>query len=223
MNGSTWSAALGTMAVLWSAHLQADTPSRWTARVGYALASFDVGTELSVAGAPIPGAAVGVADQGILLGDVGYDFADHWTARVAVGAPVQLPVQAAGTLQSLPPPFTGTLGEIEIAPVVVSVLYAPLQFKGLAPYVGAGASYTYVLGTTSGDIASLGASSAWGAVVQAGCNYSITPRLWAFADARKIYFSTTASGTVAALGGAPVEADVTLDPLILNAGLGYRF
>ena len=44
-----------------------------------------------------------------------------------------------------------------------------------------------------------------------------------FADARKVYFETTASGFVPALGGAPVEASVTLDPLIFNVGVGYRF
>ena len=43
------------------------------------------------------------------------------------------------------------------------------------------------------------------------------------ADARKINFATKASGVVQALGGAPVKATVTLDPLLFNAGIGYRF
>lgn len=210
-------------ASLWCATGLADAPSRWTARVGYAHASFDVASTLSLAGAHAPGASVTVDDQTLLLGDFGYDLTDQWTARVAVGAPLQLPVKVAGTLQQLTPPLSGTLGEIEIAPVVVSLLYAPRRFGGLAPYVGAGAAYTHILGTQSGDIASLEASSGWGAVLQAGCNVEITPQLWAFADARKVFFETTASGTVPALGSAPVGAVVTLDPLIVNAGIGYRF
>ena len=92
-----------------------------------------------------------------------------------------------GTLRGLSPPLTGTLGELEIAPVVATLLYAPREFARFQPYVGAGAAYTYILDTESGDVAALEASSGWGAVLQAGCNFAITPQLWAFADARKIY------------------------------------
>jgi outer membrane protein len=210
-------------AAVWPAAGSAETPSRWTTRLGYAYASFDTSSALSLAGAPVPGAAVTVRDQGIVMGDVGYDLTERWTARVAMGLPVNLPVLAGGTLRGLAPSLGGTLGEIEIAPVVVTLLYGPREFAGFQPYLGVGAAYTYILDTTSGDVAALDASSEWGAVLQAGCNFAITPRLWAFADARKIYFATTASGVVPALGGLPVEAAVTLDPLIVNAGIGYRF
>ncbi len=210
-------------AAAWPGAGTADTPSRWTTRLGYAHATFDTSSALSLAGAPAPGAAVRIQDQGIVMGDVGFDITDHWTARAAIGAPVALPVLAGGTLQGLSPPLTGTLGEIEIAPVVVTLLYSPREFARFQPYLGAGAAYTYILDTKSGDVAALEASSGWGAVLQAGCNFAITPRLWAFADARKIYFATTASGVVPALGGLPVEAAITLDPLIVNAGIGYRF
>lgn len=201
----------------------ADTPSRWTARMGYAYAAFDTSSELSLAGAPVPGASVTIEDQGLLMGDVGFDFTDHWTARLTLGAPVKLPVLAGGTLQGMRPPLTGTLGEIEIAPVVVSLLYRPRQYRGFKPYLGAGAAYTHILQTRSGDVASLEASSGWGAVLQAGCDVVISRQWWAYADARKVYFETTASGVLPALGGSAVEATVTLDPLIFNAGVGYRF
>jgi outer membrane protein len=223
VNRLIWTALLCTTAWASPAAGSAEAPSRWTTRLGYAHASFDTKSELTLAGAPAPGATVTVDDQGIFMGDVGFDVTENWTARVAIGAPVALPVLAGGTLQGLSPPLTGTLGEIEIAPVVVSLLYAPRRFGGFEPYLGAGAAYTYILDTKPGDVASLEASSGWGAVLQAGCNFAITPRLWAYADARKIYFETTASGVVPALGGLPVEAAVTLDPLIFNAGVGYRF
>ena len=207
----------------WPGMGSAGTPSRWTARMGYAHPTFDTSSQLSLAGAPSPGASVTIEDQGVLLGDLGFDLTEHWTARLAVGAPVELPILAGGTLQGLSPPLTGTLGEIEIAPIVVSLLYAPLSYRGIKPYLGAGVAYTHVLQTTSGDVASLEANSGWGAVLQAGGDVAITPQWWAFVDARKVYFETTASGFVPALGGPPVEASVTLDPLIFNVGVGYRF
>ena len=223
MNKLILTAALCMATSAWPAAGSADAPSRWSTRLGLAYASFDTSSELSLAGVPAPGAAATVDDQGIFMGDVGFDITDHWTARAAIGAPVALPVLAGGTLQGLSPPLTGTLGEIEIAPIVISLLYAPRQFGGFKPYLGAGAAYTYILDTKAGDVAQLEASSGWGAVLQAGCNFAITPQLSAFADARKIYFATTASGVVPALGGVPVEAAVTLDPLLFNVGVGYRF
>ena len=223
MSKLVWTAFLCMTAMAWPAAGSADASSRWTTRFGYAQVKFDTRSELTLAGAPAPGATVIVDDQGIFMGDVGFDVTDHWTARMAIAAPVTLPVLAGGTLQGLSPPLTGTLGEIEIAPLVVSLLYVPRRFGGLEPYLGAGAAYTYVLDTQSRDVAELEASSGWGAVLQAGCNVAITPQLWAFVDARKVYFETTASGVVPALGGLPVAAAVTLDPLIVNAGIGYRF
>ena len=223
MNRWIWILLVCVAAAAWSGAGSADTPSRWTTRLGYAHASFDTDSSLSLAGMPAPGAAVMVEDQGILMGDIGFDLTDQWTARVAMGAPVVVPVLAGGALRGLSPPLTGTLGEIEIAPVVVTLLYAPREIARFQPYLGAGAAYTYILDAKSRDVAALEATSGWGAVLQAGCNFAITPQLWAFADARKVYFATTASGVVPALGGLPVAAAITLDPLIVNAGIGYRF
>lgn len=207
----------------WSSPSPADADPRWSARLGYAQASFDTQSTITVAGTPIGGASVVIDDQEVLLGDVGFEIKDHWTARLAVGAPIDLPVDAGGSLRMLAPPLTGTLGEVQIAPVVVSVLYSPWSLGRFEPYAGAGVVYAWMRETQGVDVQSLRATSEWGVVVQAGCEAALSRRWSAFVDARKMYVDTSVSGTIAPLGGVPVAASVGLGPLILNAGIGYRF
>jgi len=218
-------ASVGALAalIMWPSASPAESDARWSARLGYAQASFDTDSTISVAGQPVPGATVAIDDRTVLLGDVGFAFNDRWTARLAVGSPIGLPVEAGGSLKALSPPLTGTLGEIQVAPIVVSALYAPRPFGRFKPYAGAGVTYAWVREAQSGDVSSLRATSEWGVVVQAGCDATLGQRWSAFVDARKLYVDTTASGVIAALGGVPVTADVNLDPLILNVGVGYRF
>jgi outer membrane protein len=207
----------------WPAVGAANTESRWSVRLGYARVSFDTDSVLAVAGQSAPGAAVTIDDQTVLLGDAGFAINDRWSAHVAMGAPVDLPVSAAGSLRALAPPLTGKLGEIQIAPVIVSGLYAPRSFGSLRPYVGAGLVYAWVRETEGKDVQSLDATSEWGFVAQAGCEASLGQRWSVFVDARKLLLDTSVSGVIAPLGGVPVTASVDLDPLILNAGVGYRF
>jgi len=218
-------ASAGALAalIMWPSASPAEADPRWSARLGYARTSFDTDSTITVAGQPAPGATVAIDDQTVPLGDAGFAFNDHWTARLAVGSPIDLPVNAGGSLRMLPAPLTGTLGTIEIAPIVISALYAPRPFGRLKPYAGAGVTYAWVREAKSGDVQSLRATSEWGVVVQAGCDATLGQRWFVFIDARKLYVGTSASGVIAALGGAPVSAAVNLDPLILNAGVGYRF
>lgn len=218
-------AAFGAFAALiaWSCPGTAETDPRWSARLGYAQASFDTQSTIIVAEAPAVGASVAIDDQEVLLGDVGFAINGHWTARLAVGAPIGLPVNAGGSLRAPGSPLAGTLGEVQVAPVVVSVLYTPHEFGRLEPYVGAGVAYAWMRDAKGVDVQSLQATSEWGVVVQAGCEAALSRQWSVFVDARKLYVDTSVSGVIAPLGGVPVSASVSLDPLILNAGIGYRF
>lgn len=44
-----------------------------------------------------------------------------------------------------------------------------------------------------------------------------------FLDIKKIYVKTTARGTVPAFGGPPAEASIRLNPLLVHAGISWRF
>lgn len=229
-NGRTVRAAAAITAIgaflasmAWPSPGAAEAHSRWSARAGYAQASFDTQSTITVAGAPAVGASVVIDDQEVLLGDAGLAFSEHWMARLAVGSPIDLPVEAGGSLRALSPPLSGRLGEVRVAPIVLSVLYTPRSFGRFEPYAGAGVAYAWVREAAGGDVQSLDATSEWGVVVQAGCDAALGERWLAFVDARKLFVDTSVSGVIAPLGGAPVAASVSLDPLILNVGVGYRF
>jgi outer membrane protein len=198
-------------------------PSPWSARAGYAYAAFDTSSSLALAGSAVPGASVKIEGKSLLLGDIDYEFADHWTARFALAVPPTLTVLADGTLTGFVPPLSGTLGKIKLAPAVLSATYTLGEFNAVKPYVGAGINYTRIMQTTDGDIASLRTKNAWGPVLQMGCDLVLDRNWYLFADARKLFLKTTATGTVPALGGPPVQAAVTLNPMLVSAGVGYRF
>lgn len=208
------------LALMPSAHAET---SPWSARVGYGRAAFETGSVLALGGASVPGASVAVDDSHVLLGDFGRDLSPRLTARVAFGVPVTVTVDAAGTLAGVSPSLSGRLGEVDIAPLVGTLLWAPFDVRGWKPYVGAGLGYVLVVEARDGDVSSLEASNGWGLVFQAGCDVALTPRWSAYVDARKLHIDTRVSGVVPALGGPAVEADVTLDPLVVSAGVGYRF
>ena len=88
------------------------------------------------------------------------------------------------------------------------------------PYVGAGASFLVVFDTKDGVMQNLKAKSSVGTALQAGADVMFNDRWGGFVDVKKAYVSTVAKGT---LGGAPVRADVKVDPIVTNVGLTYRF
>ena len=191
---------------------------------GYAYASFDTSSELSLAGAPAPGAAVTVDDQGIFMGDVGFDITDHWTARRPSVRRSHCPCWRAGRCRDchrrLPEHWVRSRSRRSSSRCCTR----RVNTGASSPISGAGAAYTYILRHDSRETLRSSRRAAGGAPC---CRRAATspsrPQLSAFADARKVYFATTASGVVPALGGVPVEAAVTLDPLLFNVGVGYRF
>jgi outer membrane protein len=191
--------------------------------VGYANAAFSPSATLSLAGNPVPGAEVKIPDKWLPLLELGYTFADGWVARIALAPPPTVTVFADGSLKGFTPPLSGTIGKARIAPVVMTVTYSPGSFHGFAPYFGAGINYTIVMKTADGDVASINAGNAWGSAFEIGADWSIDRNWSAYADARKAYVKTTGTGSVPALGGVPAQGEVTLNPLIVSVGVGYRF
>lgn len=197
--------------------------SPWTLRVGPAHVAFDAKSTVEVAGASVPGGFIEVEDSTVLAFEVGYRATDQWTLRLAVGVPPTSTLATGGTLNTLVPPLTGTLGKVKYGPAVMSATWNVGEFGAFRPYVGAGINYTHVFKTTDGDIGGLRIKSAWGSALQAGFDVTIHRDWSLFVDARKVFVKTTATGTIPALGGPPAKANVTLNPLIVHAGVSYRF
>jgi outer membrane protein len=214
---------LGVFCSISMATAHADTQEPWMARVGYANVAFSPSATLSLAGNSVPGAEVKIPDKWLPLVELGYEFADGWAARIALAPPPTVTVFADGSLKAFTPPLSGTIGKAKIAPIVMTVTYSPGSFHGFTPYVGAGVNYTIVMKTSDGDVASINAKNAWGSAIEVGADWSIDRNWSVYVDARKVYVNTTGTGFIPALGGVPVHGEVALNPMIVSAGVGYRF
>ena len=103
------------------------------------------------------------------------------------------------------------LAETTLFPPTVMLQYH-FDMGKIKPYVGAGVNYTVFFDNTNG----LKLDNAWGAAVQAGVDYHLSGNWFANVDFKKLWV-----GTDYALGTAKGHVDI--DPIIVGAGIGYRF
>ena len=89
-------------------------------------------------------------------------------------------------------------------------------------YVDAGINYTAILREKDGDVAGLKVRNAFGSV-PAGVDAPLQNGWNVVFDVRKILVKLKASGTLPAMGGPPTEATLKLNPVVVHAGIGYRF
>lgn len=124
--------------------------------------------------------------------------------------------------------LAGNVAESWIFPPALTLQY---HFDGLGafkPYVGVGAQYIHFFSSDTGNnpLAASGVKfdDAFGVTLQAGFDLAIGNGWYLNADVKKSWLDTTATWRNAAnVGGADIKANVDLDPLIVSAGIGYRF
>ena len=93
----------------------------------------------------------------------------------------------------------------------------------MVPHVDAGINCTWVWESRDADVAGLSVRNAWVGALHAGLDIPLARHWSLFLDVRKVYVKTTATGTVPAMGGLPVGLALTLNPLLVFAGVSYRF
>lgn len=216
-------AAFASLAVALPAQAQTQAPdaapkSPWRIYAGPAHIGFSTSAEVRAGGQLVPGAdAKADANHSLGFGAI-YDFHPGWSAEIALGLPPTTALKGTGTLAG-----AGTLGKVKYGPAVLSVRRHLWEDGPVRPYIGAGINYTLVLESRDGFVSNLDVKNGVGPVLQAGFEVPIDPRWSFFVDAKKIWLKTTATGTLPALGGAPAHAKVRLDPLVVTAGVSYRF
>ncbi|WP_082493372.1 OmpW family protein [Acidovorax sp. Leaf160] len=193
-------------------------PSPWRIYAGAAHIGFSTSAEVRAGGQLVPGADARADSNNSLAFGAIYDFHPGWSAEIALGLPPTTALKGTGTLAG-----AGTLGKVKYGPAVLSVRRQLWEDGPVRPYIGAGINYTLVLESRDGFVSNLDVKNGVGPVLQAGFEVPIDARWSFFVDAKKIWLKTTATGTLPALGGAPAHAKVRLDPLVVTAGVSYRF
>lgn len=197
---------------------QGGDENRWSMQIGPARIGFHESAALAVAGAPVPSAGAELQDNTTLAAEISYQFAPAWSAGLTIGVPARTRIAGTGATEGF-----GEMGAGRYGPMAFTFKYALINFGRWHPYVGAGITYFVVLNEYDRFINDLRIDNAFGRVIQVGVQYDIDSRLGLFFDVKKLYVKTSARGSLTALGGAPVSADVRLDPAVFHVGISYRF
>jgi outer membrane protein len=183
--------------------------------IGPAGVFLDEGATMKADGQRVPGADISIAPQPTAVVEAGYFFTPNLAVSLTGGLPPFAEIEAAGSLKGL-----GMVGETTYGPVTLTAHY---HFTGLGrvqPYIGLGPAFMVVFDETDGLMGDLQIDHAFGFAFQAGLDLMLDKHWGVFVDVKKAILRTRATGFI---GPVPVEADVTLDPLVLNAGVSYRF
>lgn len=112
------------------------------------------------------------------------------------------------------------LGSFWTFPPIVTLQYHFDPVGGFKPYVGAGVQYIHYFDGGKSDLggAKILLDDSWGFALQAGVDVELGQGWYFNADIKKVWLDTGVSWK-----DTGAKAVVTVDPLIVSVGLGYRF
>ncbi len=147
--------------------------------------------------------------------ELGHFVVDQVAVQVSGTTPATTQNIPAGSLEGVP-----NLGNDTFSIFTLTGTFHPLRGRSFSPYVGAGVGVQKVWSTEDRFASNLSIHDAFGAVVQGGVEVAVSERFGVFFDAKKGFWDANASGD---LGPARVTAVAKLDPLLLQAGVLFRF
>lgn len=161
---------------------------------------------------------------------LGLNFAYMVTDKIGVELLAATPFSHDVGVQGMPGIYSGLngkLGELKHLPPTLSVVYYPLDAKGVfQPYVGAGINYTWFFDTKlsnqaeTNGFSGLDLDDSVGLAAQVGADFMLTDSIMLNAQVRYIDIETTGETNIL---GREVKVDVDVDPWVYMVGLGYRF
>ncbi len=112
------------------------------------------------------------------------------------------------------------VGSVWVLPPTLTVQYHFFPHERLSPYIGAGINTTFFYSPhpAGGAVQQVAFSNNVGAAIQAGVDYNFAGHWLANFDVKQIFVNTTAS-----IDGGAIKAKTALNPLVIGAGIGYRF
>ncbi len=123
--------------------------------------------------------------------------------------------------------LSGKVADAWMFPPAVTLQYHFDGLGALKPYVGVGAQYIHFFSEGTGNntlrASKVSIDDAFGVTLQAGLDIAIGQGWYLNADVKKTWLDTNATWHNSAITGGNINAKVDLDPLIVSAGIGYRF
>jgi len=140
--------------------------------------------------------------------DVSYFFTKNVAAELVLTVPQQhtLTSSAAG----------GSIGTLKHLPPTLLLQYH-FDAPGYKPYVGAGVNFTSF---SDVDLTVAGADinrTSWGGALQVGVDIPLSKTMYLNFDVKKVYIATDVTLNGSKLG------TFSVDPLLVGAGVGWRF
>jgi outer membrane protein len=114
------------------------------------------------------------------------------------------------------------VGSAWVLPPTLTVQYHFFPHGPISPYIGAGVNVSWFYNTQPARpvVTKFTLNNSWGPAIQAGVDWNFAGHWFANVDAKQIFLHTGAHlNTV--IGS--VKANTALDPLVVGAGIGYRF
>lgn len=189
--------------------------TKWVVKVGLTNLSLADKVDLSVGGAPYPGAGLSTFEHHTVSVQIGRFLTPNIAVNATLGFPPSINVFGAGSIGALP-----KLGDVTYGPTMLTLQYHPTRSGRIRPYIGAGVSYMIVFDTNDGAFQKLKVDNDLGPAFEAGTDFMVNDRLAIFADVKKALLRPKAFGTYQ---GLPVEGKTRLDPWAFSGGVSYHF
>ena len=207
--------AVGTACALATPVMAAEPGGRGYVHLGAGYVRQADDAALFAMGAPVPGAGFSTEGRITPVVEAGIFVLDGLAVALSAMAPTATPNIAAGTFAGM-----GNLGDETVGFYSLTGQYHLPIDDALTPYLGAGIGYMHVFDTTDGVVTDLNVASAVGGVVQFGVDMSVAEDIGVFADVKRYFISTTATGT---MGTTSLTADARVDPWVVSAGISIGF
>ena len=215
---------LALAVLLSAAAAQAQTAGTWMLRGGVMNITPDVDSG-NLSASSLPNTQIDSNGSTRPSGGITYMLDDHWALDVPIAVPFKHTLTGAGSIAG-----AGKIGETKALPITLLGQYrfgeANAQFR---PFVGAGLTYakffkerstatlTAITGGNASTPTTLSLESKLGLTLQVGGTLALNERWFVEGMVAKTFVKTT--GTLST--GQTIK--VTLDPLTLSLGVGYRF